>query len=63
MSWIENLLIIAGIGLDVFAAFEIQGAMLASVKKKSLVIACSVVALLELIFYFGGYVTCRLLVF
>lgn len=61
MNWIENLLIIAGIGLDIFAAMEIQGAMIASIKKKTLVIACAVVAGLQLLFYFGGYIVCMLL--
>ena len=61
MNWLENLLIVAGIGLDIFAEFEIQGAMLAQIKKKTLVIACAVVAGLQLIFYFGGYAICMLL--
>ena len=47
MSWLENMLIMAGILLDVFAAMEIQGAMLANIKKKTLVIACIVVAAVE----------------
>ena len=38
MSWIENILIIAGISLDIFAAMEIEGAMLADVGRKSLMI-------------------------
>lgn len=58
MNWIENILIIAGISLDIFAAMEIEGAMLADVKRKSLIIACTLVALLQLIFFFGGYFTC-----
>ncbi len=62
MSLIENLLIIAGILLDVFAAMEIQGAMVANIKKKTLVIACSVVAIIELAFYFAGYAGCRILI-
>lgn len=61
MSWLENLLIIAGILLDVFAAMEIQGAMIAHLKKRTIVIACSVVAGLELLFYFCGYLICWLL--
>jgi len=61
MNWFENLLIIAGIGLDIFAAFEVQGAMVASIKKKPVVIACGIVAGLQLLFYFGGYAICRLL--
>ncbi len=58
MNWLENLLIIAGILLDVFAAMEIQGAMIAQIKKRTLVIACSVVAAMELAFYFAGYFVC-----
>lgn len=61
MSWLENLLMIAGILLDVFAAMEIQGAMIARIRKRTIVIACTVVAGLELIFYFIGFVICRLL--
>lgn len=58
MSWLENMLIMAGILLDVFAAMEIQGAMLANIKKKTLIIACGVVAAVELIFYLVGYLIC-----
>ena len=54
MSWLENLLMIAGILLDVFAAMEIQGAMIARIRKRTIVIACTVVAGLELIFYFNS---------
>ena len=61
MSWLENLLMIAGILLDVFAAMEIQGAMIAKLKKSTIIVACAVVAGLELIFYLGGYIICRLL--
>ena len=61
MTWLENLLIIAGILLDVFAAMEIQGAMIAKLKKRTIVVASAVVAASELVFYFGGYVICRLL--
>lgn len=59
MSLIENLLIIAGILLDVFAAMEIQGAMISHIKKRTLIIACLVVAGIELAFYFAGYAVCR----
>lgn len=58
MSWIENILIIGGISLDIFAAMEIEGAMLAHVKRKSLIVACVLVAALQLLFYFGGYFAC-----
>ncbi len=58
MNWLESLLIMAGILLDVFAAMEIQGAMIAHLKKRTLIIACGVVATVELIFYLFGYVSC-----
>ena len=58
MNWLENILIIAGISLDIFAAMEIEGSMLVSVKRKSLIIACALVTLLQVIFYFGGYFIC-----
>lgn len=58
MNALENILIIAGISLDIFAAMEIEGAMLAVVKRKSLIIACTLVAVLQMIFYFGGYFIC-----
>ncbi|MBR1623130.1 MAG: hypothetical protein IJ675_04400, partial [Pseudobutyrivibrio sp.] len=61
MNWLENLLIIAGILLDVFAAMEIQGAMIANLKKRTILVACGVVAGFELLFYFGGFIICRLL--
>lgn len=61
MIWWEDLLMIAGILLDIFAAMEIQGAMIANLKKKTIVIACAVVAGVELIFFFGGYIICMLL--
>lgn len=61
MNWMENLLMIVGILFDVFAAMEIQGAMIAKVKKRTILLACGVVAGLELIFYFCGYTICRLL--
>lgn len=58
MNWIEKILIIAGISFDIFAAMEIEGAMLADVKRKALIITCTLVSLLQLIFYFGGYFVC-----
>ena len=58
MSWIENILIIIGISLDTYATMEVEGAMLAEVKKKPLIITCALVVLLQLVFYFGGYFIC-----
>ena len=53
-------MIIAGIDslYSFFAAMEIEGAMLADVKRKSLMIASTIVTVLQLIFFFGGYFVC-----
>ena len=48
MNWIENLLIIAGISLDIFAAMECQGSLVAKVDKKQLTIICGLVAAWQL---------------
>ncbi len=58
MNWIEGILIIGGISLDIYAAMELEGAMLAQVKRKTLVIVSSLVILLQMIFFFGGYFVC-----
>ena len=58
MNWIENILIIAGISFDIFATMEIEGAMLADVKRKPLIIACTLVTVLQMGFFFGGYIIC-----
>lgn len=55
MNTLENILIIAGISLDVFASMEIQGAMLQKVNKKTLLVVSAIVSLLQLMFFFGGY--------
>ncbi|SDH26636.1 Putative Mn2+ efflux pump MntP [Pseudobutyrivibrio sp. 49] len=58
MSLLEDLLIIVGVLLDVFATMEIQGSMMVQIKKKTLAIACGVVAAVELAFFFAGYAVC-----
>lgn len=55
MNWLENILIIAGISLDIFASMEIQGAMLQKVRTKTLFKVASLVTLLQLVFFYGGY--------
>ncbi len=60
MSWFENILIIAGISLDIFAAMEIEGAMLAEVKRKSLIIACTLITLLQMVTFYIGYFVCMI---
>jgi len=59
MTYLEMILIIGGISLDIFAAMEIEGAMLAEVKRKSLLTACTLVTVLQLVFFFGGYFVCH----
>ena len=36
MNWIENLLILVGISLDIFAGMECQGSLVAKIDKKHL---------------------------
>lgn len=55
MNWIENLLIIGGASLDIFAAMECQGAVVNKVNKKRLCGICIVVALLQIIALYIGY--------
>lgn len=55
MSWIENLLIIAGVSLDIFAAMECQGSLVAKVNKKNLTVICGIVALAQLVTLYLGH--------
>lgn len=58
MNWfvdLLNLLIIVGIGFDVYAAMEIRGAMLQKINPKILIPTCLLLALIQCIFFFGGY--------
>lgn len=36
MNWIENLLIIGGVSIDIFATMECEGSMVAKIEKKNL---------------------------
>lgn len=49
MNWIENVLIIAGISLDIFAATECQGSLVAKVDKKQLTFNCALVTVWQLL--------------
>ena len=42
MNWMENLLIIAGVSLDIFAAMECQGSLVAKINKKNLTVICGI---------------------
>lgn len=61
MNWIENLLILAGISLDVFAAVECQGALVAKVNKKRLGLCCAFVAAWQMAALFLGNTLARLI--
>ena len=55
MNWMENLLIIAGVSLDLFAAMECQGSLVAKINKKNLTVICGIVALAQLITLYLGH--------
>lgn len=55
MNWMENLLIIAGVSLDIFAAMECQGSLVAKINKKNLTMICGIVALAQLITLYLGH--------
>ena len=55
MNWIENMLIVAGISLDVFATMECQGSLVKKINKKQLSAICVVIAIGQLIGLFLGY--------
>lgn len=62
MSLLEIVLIVAGISLDIFASMEIEGAMLAKIKQKTLFTVAALVVLMQQIFFFFGYLVSTLLV-
>lgn len=55
MNWMENLLIIAGVSLDIFAAMECHGSLVAKINKKNLTVICGIVALAQLITLYLGH--------
>lgn len=58
MNWIENLLILAGISLDIFAAMECQGSLVAKVDKIHLSIICILIAVWQMAALFvGNYIS------
>ena len=55
MNWMENLLIVAGVSLDIFAAMECQGSLVAKINKKNLTVICGIVALAQMITLYLGH--------
>lgn len=61
MNWIENLLIIIGISLDIFAGMECQGSLVAKINKKHLTKVCVLIVVWQLAALYIGHVLARLL--
>ena len=61
MNWIEILVITLGISLDIFAAVECQGALVARVKKKHLVLICALLSAWQMAALYLGSFLARLL--
>lgn len=62
MNWIENMLIIAGISLDIFAATECQGSLVAKVEKKQLTCLCLLVSIWQFAaLYIGNFLSALLM--
>ena len=55
MSWIENLLIVAGASLDIFASMECQGSLVSKVNKRQLLGICVLIAVCQLVAMYVGY--------
>lgn len=48
MNWLEEVLIILGISLDIFATMACQGALVAKIEKKHLALLCALVSVWQL---------------
>ncbi len=55
MSWLENLLILSGLLLDLFAAVECQGSLVSRVNKKQLTLVCILIGVGQLAALYVGY--------
>ncbi len=55
MNWIENLLILSGLLLDLFAAVECQGSLVSKINKKHLLFICMLVGAGQLVALYVGY--------
>lgn len=45
MEWIEELMVVAGISLDIFAVMECQGSLVAKIEKQRLTLMCLILAI------------------
>ena len=58
MNWVESLLIIGGVSLDVFATMECQGSVVAKIEKKGLFSVCLLVSAWQAAaLYAGGFLS------
>lgn len=58
MNWTENILIICGVSLEIFAAMECQGALLAKIDKKHLAIMCAFIGVCQMgALYIGNFLS------
>ena len=55
MNWIEDLLIVLGISLDIFAEMECQGSLVARINKKHLSLICVLTAAIQLLALYLGH--------
>lgn len=57
MNWIEMLIVTIGLSLDIFAAVECQGALVAQVRKRHLVLICALLSLWQMAaLYLGSFI-------
>ncbi len=62
MNALICILIIIGISLDVLGTMEIEGAMLGELKRLDITLASLLVIGMQLLFFFGGYIACAMVV-
>lgn len=59
MNYLQGILIVAGISLDLLATMEVEGAKLGEIKRKTLLLNSLAITGLQLLFFFGGYYICH----
>lgn len=61
MNWLENLMIVVGISVDLFAAMECQGSLVAKVDKKHLCQICGFITVWQVAAAYVGHLLAELL--
>lgn len=59
MNYLQGILIVAGISLDLLATMEVEGAKLGEIRRKTLLLKSLLITGLQLGFFFGGYYICH----